>query len=184
MLATAAVLMGMAAQGGVVSQEWRNGKLALQLDDGSAELEWISTTAFRFTRSWGDRVETLPTIVHESITPEMLEDNSVITLRSRYLRVELSRSDLNLRLKNGETPVTSAVLEKTPEDVKLRLGLGPNEKVFGLTGGESGRLNLRGERLERERGFMFTSAGYGIFVRSPERCVFDLANGTIGAPGA
>jgi hypothetical protein len=174
----------IAAQGGVVSQQWNNGKLILQLDDGSAELEWISSVAFRFTRSWGERVDTQPAIAHERVTPEMSENNGVFTLRSRYLRVELDRADLNLHLKNGETPVASAALEKTSEGVKLRLGLGPNEKVFGLMGGENGRLNLRGERLERQRGFMFTSAGYGIFVRAPERCVFDLASGTIEAPGA
>ena len=183
MLALAA-WMGMAAHGGVVSQQWSNGKLTLQLDDGSAELEWISSVAFRFTRSWGERADTQPAITHERVTPEMSEANGVFTLRSRYLRVELDRADLNLHLKNGETPVASAGLEKTAEGVKLRLGLGPNEKVFGLMGGESGRLNLRGERLERQRGFMFTSAGYGIFVRAPERCVFDLASGTIEAPGA
>jgi alpha-glucosidase (family GH31 glycosyl hydrolase) len=184
MLAALAVWMGMAAQGGVVSQQWSNGKLTLQLDDGSAELEWISSVAFRFTRSWGERADTQPAIAHERVTPEMSEANGVFTLRSRYLRVELDRADLSLHLKNGETPVASAALEKTPEGVKLRLGLGPNEKVFGLMGGETGRLNLRGERLERQRGFMFTSAGYGIFVRAPARCMFDLASGTIEAPGA
>ena len=43
---------------------------------------------------------------------------------------------------------------------------------------------MRGERLERRQGFFFTNAGYGIFVRTPERCVFDLANGTVEMPGA
>ena len=59
-----------------------------------------------------------------------------------------------------------------------------DEKVFGLMGSDSGRLNLRGERLERRHGLFFTSRGYGIFMRAPERCAFDLASGTVQARGS
>ncbi len=57
--------------------------------------------------------------------------------------------------------------------------------MFGLHGRNEGpRLNVRAERLERRQGFFFTNAGYGIFVRTPERCIFNLPNGTVEMPGA
>ncbi len=183
-MVVAAVFVTTAAQGGIVSQEWRNGRLTLQLDDGAADLEWISTVAFRFTRTWGERATALPAIPHDRVAPELSEANGVFTLRSKYVRVELERADLALRVKNSEAPLTGVAVEKTLEGVELRLGLGANEKVFGLGESASGGLNVRGEKLEREHGFLFTSAGYGIFVRAPERCVFDLASGTVEAPGA
>jgi glycosyl hydrolase family 31 len=176
--------MAMAAQGGIVSQDWSNGKLTLRLDDGVAELEWISSVAFRFARSWNATLASLPAIGHPALSPEMEQSAGTLTLRTKYLRVELDRTDLRLRMKNGENPLGGVAIERTPAGVELRLGLGANEKVFGLGDRSSPRLNLRGDKLERQHGFLFTNAGYGIFVRAPERCTFDLASGTVAAPGA
>jgi hypothetical protein len=40
-----------------VSHQWRGSTLTLKLDDGAAELEWISGVAFRFTRTWGEQAD-------------------------------------------------------------------------------------------------------------------------------
>jgi hypothetical protein len=169
-----------AVQAGVVARDWDAGKLTMRLDDGTAVMEWISPIAFRFARSWGGPIGALPPIAHEHIDPEFEESGSTITIRTKYLTAVLDRTDLKLQIKSGQTPVTSIALAKG----ELGLGMAPQEKVFGLLGGESGPLNVRAERLERRQGFFFTSAGYGIFVRTPERCVFNLPNGTVEMPQA
>lgn len=170
------------ARAEVVSRDWRDGKLALQLNDGTAEVEWISPVAFRFARSWTGPVEALPKVPHDRIVPELTETASEFTMRTRYLTLDVDRGDLAWRVKPADTLVASGAVAKTSSGVSLPLVLAPAEKIFGLMGGSSGRLNLRGEKLDRRRGFFFTSAGYGIFLRAPARCVFDMERGTVEAP--
>ena len=180
--AVAVLLIAHVTHGGIVSQKWREATLTLELDDGSAEIEWISPVAFRVARSWGGSVPAAPALRHEPVLAA-LEDTSVgPQMRTRYLTVSVSRPDLRIRVRNGETPVAEAVLTRTASAVELRLS--PMEKVFGLGGGETGRLNLRGERVSRSHGFFFTNDGYGVFVRNPELCLFDLNAGFIRAADA
>ncbi len=169
-----------ATQAAVVSRDWDAGTLTMRLDDGTAVMEWISPVAFRFARSWDGPIGALPKISHERLDPEFEEAASTITIRTKYLTVALDRNDLKLQVRSGQTPVTSVATEKGA----LRLAMPPEEKVFGLLGGDGGRLNVRAEKLDRRRGFFFTSAGYGMFVRTPERCIFNLPNGTVEMPGS
>jgi len=179
-LALCASLLAPAA---VITRDWNDGKLTMKLDDGAAELEWISPVSFRFARSWIASLPELPKIKRDKVTPVFDEGGSTITMKTRYLTIELHRSDLHLNMKAGGTSVTDAFAERSNDGAELRLAFAQDERVYGLMGGGA-NLNLRGEKLERMHGFFFTSAGYGVYVRSPERCVFDLANATVLAPGA
>jgi hypothetical protein len=171
------------APAAVVSRDWNDGKLTLKLDDGAAELEWISPVSFRFARSWTADVPALPKIKREKVTPVFDEVGSTVTMKTRYLTVELDRGDLHLHMKSGGDSVTDTTLVRTGDEVELRLAFTQDERVYGLMGAGT-KLNLRGEKLERRQGFFFTNSGYGVYVRSPERCVFDMANATVLVAGA
>ncbi len=184
MATTSVAVFGQTATNAVVSRDWAAGKLTLKLDDGSAEIEWITPVAFRVSRSWGGSAPTLPKITHEAITPTLEDVGQTISMRTRYITVEVDRGDMALHVKSGDTAVSNSVLARTADGVELTLGFTQNDRVFGLMGGGAGRLNLRGEKLTREHGFFFTSAGYGVFARSPERCAFDMTDGVVRAAGA
>lgn len=175
-------LVCLTARAGVVSREWSDGTLRLQLDDGAAVIEWISPTAFRMARSWSGAVP-LSRIAHDKVSPQFEDVGATLTMRSRYLTAAVDRGDVKVSITAG-APVTWLNTEKTAEGARIRFAMGPSDRVFGLLGGTGGRLNIRGEKLERERGFFFTSAGYGMYMRSPQRCFFDLEKATIAAPGA
>jgi hypothetical protein len=178
----AALLVTSAAPGAIISQNWREGMLTLQLDNGSAEIEWISPVAFRVARSWGGPLPSTTAIKHEPVLAAF-EDASVgPQMRTRYLTVDFDRATLRIRVRNGDNPVAEAALTQTANSAELRLS--PMAKIFGLSGGSSGQLNLHGERITRGNGFFFTSDGYGIFVRSPAKCLFDFNAGSIQASGA
>ena len=183
-LAGAILVTMTVAEGAVVSHAWRDGKLTLKLEDGAATMEWLSPVAFRLARSWRGEGDVLPRIRHERTVPELEDSGATFTMRTRYLTVDLDRADLNLRVTAADTPVVKVGLLLTAGGVELGLRMAQDEKVFGLMGSDSGRLNLRGERLERRHGLFFTSRGYGIFMRAPERCAFDLASGTVQARGS
>ncbi len=171
------------APAAVVTRDWNDGKLTMKLDDGVAELEWLSPVSFRFARSWTTEVPAQPKIKRDKVTPVFDEAGSTITMKTRYLTIELDRGDLHLHLKSGGDSITDVTLAKAADGAELRLAIAQNERVYGLMSDGAG-LNIRNERLDRRHGFFFTSAGYGVYVRSPERCVFDMANATVQAPGA
>ncbi len=171
------------ASGGVVSRDWADGKLSLTLDDGAEVIEWISPATLRVARTWGSSIQ-LPKIGHEKIEPQFEDVGSTLTMRSKYLTVTIDRGDVSMAVASGATAISKSTMAKTDEDVELRFAMTPKERVFGLMGGTRGLLNIRGEKLEREHGFFFTSAGYGALVRSPARCIFDLASGIVSAAGA
>jgi alpha-glucosidase (family GH31 glycosyl hydrolase) len=163
----------------VVSRNWADGKLTLKLDDGTAEVEWLTPVSFRFARSFGN--STLPTthVAHESITPSFEDTSDALTMKSRYLTVEINRADEHIRVRSGDTQVTDQIARPSAVQFTFK----SDERVFGLMA-DGAKLNLRGEKLERRHGFFFTSAGFGIYLESPETCVFDLSTGSIQSPAS
>src|SRR5689334_21451769 len=88
-----------AAQAGIVSREWRDGRLSLKLDDGTAEMEWTSSTAFRVVRSWDGPAPMLRRITHDRVEPTIDESGAAIVIKTKYLTVELDRADLAMRVR-------------------------------------------------------------------------------------
>jgi len=172
------LLFCSALNAAVVSRDWNAGKLTLHLDDGAAEIEWISPVSFRFARTFGGGTLPATHISHEAVAPTLDDTAATLTMKSRYLTVEVDRADVRVHVRSGETPVTDQFTALANGNVAVQLGFKPDQRVFGLLGSGS-KLNLRGETLERRHGFFFTSAGFGIFMESPEPCVFDLAQGSI-----
>ena len=153
-----------AAQAGVVSRDWENGKLTLRLDDGVAEIEWISGTAFRFAHGLA-AVPAVPEIKHDPVVTEFEDVRGTLILRGLYMTIEIDKANAKVRVSaNSETISTLSA-----DGVGVHVT--PLGKVFGLAGpGDSQR-------------FFFTS-GYGIFIRAPRDCTFDLSNGLVHAPTA
>lgn len=156
------------AQAGVVSRDWANGKLSLQLDNGVAEVEWISTTAFRFARGAAS-VPVLPKIAHEPVAAEFEDTRTSLTLRSRHLAIEIEKATAILRVTANSEVVTNFAIDPSSNGMALRVT--PTGRAFGMAGpGDSQR-------------FFFTT-GYGMFIRAPRLCKFNLGQGVIDAPSA
>src|SRR5258708_32472624 len=102
----------MAAQAGVVSHEWHGSTLALKLDDGAAELEWISGVAFRFTRTWGNQADRMPAVLHDAVKVELEARPDSFFMKTRYMNVELNRADLALRVRSVEADVAALELKR------------------------------------------------------------------------
>ncbi len=155
-----------AAQAAVVSRDWADGKLALRLDDGVAEIEWLSGTSFRFARGTAS-LPVLPRIKHEAVASDFEDSRPALKLRGRYISIEIDKATANLRVSANNELIATIGIDKEPEGLTLHVA--PTSRVFGLSGsGDSQR-------------FFFTS-GYGIFVRAPRDAMFDLAGGVVRAP--
>jgi len=163
----------------ILSRDWDEGKLTLKLDDGSAEIEWITPVTFRVSRIWGPGAGS-PRMVHEAIFPAFEDSGQTISMKTRYITLMIDRGDMGMHVMSGDTPISNSSLARTSAGVELRLGLKEDERVFGLMGGSSSTgLNLRGEKLERRQGFLLTSAGYGVLMLSQGPWMFDLTDGVV-----
>jgi len=162
--------------GAVVSRDWSAGKLALKLDDGAAEIEWLSPVSFRIARSFGGALPSTH-VSHEPVSPTFEDTNAALTMKSKYLTVEVDRADMRVRVRSGEIAVTDQTIALAGGNATVRIGFKPDERVFGLMSGP--KLNIRSETIQRAHGFFFTSAGFGIYLESPEPCRFDLPKGEI-----
>src|SRR5579871_1290861 len=158
-----ALLLAVAAlsNAAVLSRDWANGKLDLTLDDGHAEIEWLSPVAFRVSRVWGSHpLPKLPEISHEKIGPEFTDVGETLTMRTRYITLTVNRADMSMHVVAGETPVANHLLVRTNDAVELRLNFAPSEHVFGNS-------LISTEVMKAIPGLFFTSAGYGVYVRAP-----------------
>ena len=139
-----------AAQAGILSRNWENGKLTLQLDDGVAEIEWISATAFRYSRGL-DSLAGVPKIRHEPVAVEFEDTRDTLKIRGRYMTIEIDKPTAKLRVSANNETLANLFIEDSA------LHVSPLGKIFGLAGpGDAKR-------------FFFTNS-YGIFVRSPREC--------------
>jgi hypothetical protein len=155
-------------QGGVLSRDWGDGKLALRLDDGIAEIEWIGNTAFRYSRGKTSLPE-LPQIVHNPIAVEFEDTREALKLRGRYITIEIDKATAKLRVSANHETIATLSVDAAADGLSLQVA--PLGKVFGLAGpGDSQRF--------------FFSSGYGIFVRAPRQCAFDLQHGVVHAAAA
>jgi hypothetical protein len=160
------VLMLVVAQachaGSIVSRDWANGKLTLKLDDGNAEIEWISPVSFRVSRTWGNApAPSLRAISHEKIGPEFIDVGQTMTMKTRYLTFEIDRGDMSMHVRSGDTEVSNSTLALESGKIALHLNIKSDERVFGAPP------------------FLFTSKGYGLYVRSGEH--YALGGGKLSA---
>lgn len=177
---------GAAAQGGVVSRDWADGKLDMRLDDGSALIEWMSPGAFRVARSWGAPLK-VSTIAHAQIVPQFEDVGDTMTMRSRYLTVVVDRGNMRIHINAGsvnagQNEVTHLDSARSGDAVSVQFALGASDRVFGLDGEAQDGLSIRGQKLNRDRGVFLSSAGYGMYVAQP--CVFDMGAGSFSSAGA
>ena len=145
----AVLLAAASAHAAVLSRDWAEGKLKLTLDDGRAQIDWLTPVAFRVSRTWGnDPPPVLRDIPHEKIAPEFTDAGPLLSMKTRSITLEIDRADMSLRVRSGDTPVANHLLVLAGNAVDLRLNSPPDERTFG------------------DARFFFTRSGYGIYVLS------------------
>jgi hypothetical protein len=169
------IMLQCAVSAAVVTHSWREGTLDLTLDDGFAQLEWISPVAFHFVRHWNVTPVGPPLIHHDPVLIALDDSGPVIRMTTRYLTVEIP-ANLSIQVRNGNTPVASITMERSGQDVGVRFS--PMDHVYGLGGGASSTLDLHGTAVERAGGFFYTSNQYAVYLPSAQNVTYDLSKGS------
>src|SRR5580700_4706320 len=111
--AGATVAAGQTPRNIILSRDWDEGKLTLKLDDGTAEIEWITPVTFRVSRNWGPGAAAPPRLAHEVILPEFEDVGQTISMKTRYITLVIDRGDMAMHVKSGDTPISDNVLART-----------------------------------------------------------------------
>src|SRR5437016_297023 len=123
----------------VLSHRWLESKLDLNLDDGTAQIEWVSPTSIRVFRQWSATPSAQLQIKHDPMLVALEDLPAQIRMRTRYITVEISKANSQIQIRTGETLIVSINIERTA------VQLAPIDRVYGLRGGGSKTLDLRGK---------------------------------------
>lgn len=151
----------------------------LTLNDGAAEISWISESTFRFTRCWSaaclSRADG-----DASVNLKFRESPAELVWETDYLRLRLKRLDLSLsaeHVSDGTRYLTqSGVVRAKPSGLEARMQLKPDERIHGLN---TGKLNVRGEKVDTASPLAISSGGYGLYFGMPGMYTFDLTGGLL-----
>src|SRR5580692_2641801 len=115
-----AVVLQAALSAAVLTHTWREGALDLNLDDGSARVEWISPVAVRVFRRWGTGLIDHSQINHDPVLVAIEDTDAALRMITRYLTVEVSKANLSIQVRNGSTPVASISMDRRSPDIEVR----------------------------------------------------------------
>ncbi len=175
---TIAILTAQATlSAAVLSHTWRESKLDLTLDDGSALVEWISPMSFRVARQWKSTARNVSKITHDPVLVAMEETPSAFLMRTRYVTVEVPKAKFGIEVRSDATPIASAAIEHSARFTEVRFS--PIDRVYGLKGGGLPALNLHGKRVVSANGLFWTNNGYAVSLPPPQVASFDFARGAM-----
>jgi hypothetical protein len=148
----------------------------LRLAEGSAQIEWISPSTFRFARNWSAPFKAAAPINHSTVAVTVQDLGASLRFHTRYLTVELAKDAGRLDIQAREGPLASATLRREGDLVAIENTVAASERIYGLGSRRTANLDLRGSLVEAKKPFLISSAGYGEYFRAPGAYTFDLAS--------
>ena len=162
----------------VVSSSSDKNVVFLRLSDGSAQVEWVSDSSFRFSRHWGASAAQTPGKSTESVPLKITDNPDSLTVATKYLRLTIAKRGVLVRVAEADdTPimVDSSEAELRDGELTWERIAGPGVRFYGLGPREDAAVELRGRRIAATKPFLISSAGYGEFHVAPANYSFDLA---------
>jgi alpha-glucosidase (family GH31 glycosyl hydrolase) len=167
----------------VCGQVWAQGTPArrantfeLRLPKGSAEVEWVSASTFRFARNWGAPGPAAGPIKSTTVAVTVEDLGARVRFHTRYLTVDVSKDAGRLEIQGNDGPLTTTTVRDEAASVVLESTVAAAERFYGLGSRRTPNLDLRGSLIEATKPFLISSGGYGEYFRAPGRCTFDLAS--------
>jgi hypothetical protein len=151
----------------------------LQLSDGGAQVEWLSDSSFRFSRSWGPPVSRVPIKSAEPISLSISDTPDALTIASKYLLFTVAKRGVLVRVAEPDaTPIMSDLSEAELRDgvIAWERTAAPGVRFYGLGARADAAVELRGTRVAVARPFLISSAGYGEYHVASGNYSFDLGS--------
>ena len=155
-LAALATLLSVAPHGNRVD---------LALDRGSAEIAWLSPSAFRFRRVLQGPLAPARVDPAESISLRIDEDSGAVHIRSRLLEVTLRKRGVLVSVAQlGGPPLLADLSEPAPTasgGIAWERLAPPGVRYYGLGPSADPGFDLRGQSVRTATPFLLSTAHYG-----------------------
>jgi alpha-glucosidase (family GH31 glycosyl hydrolase) len=167
-LALAVSLLSIATQGN---------RVELKLNQGSAELVWITPSTFRFRHSLDGPLTQATWADRESVETKVEETPSTVRLSSRFIEVSFQKRGLLMRVRKTDgDALTSDLSEARMENgaVTWDRAAAPEERFYGLGPRSEPEFDLRGKIARPAAPFLVSTAGYGEYYVPSGSYTFDF----------
>ena len=153
-------------------------RIDLRLDRGSAEIAWISPTAFRFRRTLDGPLAPARQEQAESIDLHIEDDPAALRIRSRLLEVTLRKRGLLVTVQQlGGAVLMADLSEPAPSaagGVAWERQAPAGVHFYGLGPRDSMSFDLRGQSVRAEIPFLLSTANYGEYHPAGGAFQFDF----------
>lgn len=180
-LGIAALILGSSAlpAATLVSSSHDGNLVTMQLSDGSAQVEWLSDSSFRFSRGWGPPVSRGPVKSAQPISLNIADTSEALTIATKYLLLTIAKRGVLVRVAEPDaTPIMSDLSEAELRDgaIAWERTAAPGVRFYGLGARTDAAVELRGTTVAATRPFLISSAGYGEYHVASGNYSFDLGH--------
>jgi hypothetical protein len=169
------ILAGSACAYGELSWERRQNLTSIRASSGEVELQWLSSSTFRFQRCRPRTVCPSRADRGAAVAFTVTATETSLQFRTEYLLVSVSTGDLTVMVDShryGSLMRESPVIAGGRDLFERTLALA--EELWGLGARTAPSLNLRGSTVATIRPLLLSSAGFGLYFAVPSSYEFDL----------
>jgi len=150
----------------------------LRLSDGSAQIEWLTDSSFRFTRNWDGNFVRGPAWNPQPVVVSVNETADSLAVSSKYFTLTISKQGVLVSTAepNGAV-IMSDVSEASRQDgsITWERSAPLRARFFGLGARSDSTVELRGSRVAAKNPFLLSTLGYGELHVAPGDYSFDMA---------
>jgi hypothetical protein len=180
-----ALLAAVPAAAQVASWDRQGNTVRFHLGAGSAEVDWLTASTFRFSRCWPGEPCVSRSSPREKFSLQVEERGGVLESRTEYLRVRVQLATLAIEVDRARGK--AMLRQAAPAAGSIGGGLSmkftpqPDERFYGLGALDQPAFNLRGLQIRTHEPLLISSAGYGLYFSPIGQYRFDLDGGRIEA---
>jgi hypothetical protein len=157
----------------------RQGNLvSLRCGQGSAAVEWVSPSTFRFRRSWSDPRLDEETAKRDPVEFAIEESSASLSFRTKELLLQVAKDGLLVRVQtaNGTALLTDLTEpQKEAGAITWERAAPAGVRYYGFGARDDPKIDARGRRIRALKPFFISTAGYAENHLAPGKYLFDMA---------
>lgn len=166
----------------IVSFDRHPNSISIQLDDGRAEVQFVSPGAIRVRRDWA-RNSGAFTPRRPRYVPYKIEQTSeAIRIATTDLAVELQRNPLRISASEpgARKYLTNASANRQDNKLRLEFELNASDRLYGWGANSQPKQEIRADNrsLVSRRAFLLASGNYGLYF--PRDATYSLTTSSSG----
>jgi len=174
-LLLAATTLGAAS----LTSSFREGNtIFLRLSDGTAQVEWLSDSSFRFSRNWDGDFVRGPAANPQPVVVSVTETADSLVVSSKYVTLTIAKQGVLVQAAepNGGVIMSDASeAERQDGFIAWERSAPLRARFFGLGTRADSNVELRGKKVTAKKPFLLSTLGYGELHVAPGDYSFDVA---------